>query len=90
MAEAPKCRNFPSCGKRHYGDCGVAQEPRQRKSKPKANAAKKRPKPMQPGVSIAELLARIESLEARVTELEARKKYMREYQRARRAEGRDD
>lgn len=21
MAEAPQCRNFPSCGKRHFGAC---------------------------------------------------------------------
>ena len=39
---------------------------------------------------IEELLARVESLESRVLELENRKKYMREYQRARRLKEKDD
>ena len=44
--------------------------------------------PKHPGLRdelFAEILARIESLEARLLELEKRKKYMRDYQRKRRA-----
>lgn len=40
-------------------------------------------------VGIPELLARIESLEARVLELEKRKKYMRKYMAEKRAEDKD-
>ena len=25
--DAPKCQNFPSCGKRHYGDCAGKASP---------------------------------------------------------------
>jgi len=101
--DAPKCQNFPSCGKRHYGECGVKQEPR-----PKRAARKKTNRPAKAGAVhfvepgepvegvvstltdrelIREALARIESLEERVKVLEGRKRYQRDLMRKRRAEG---
>ena len=44
--DAPMCQNFPSCGKRHYGECGGEQTSRAKqpagkeKSKPKLASAK--------------------------------------------------
>ena len=102
--ESPKCQKIPSCGKRHYGDCDVKQEPRARKPGKSVGPKKKskarggedsgvasRSTDGWPGSGISkpvfdEIMARLESLESRVGELESRKKYMREYQRARRAE----
>ncbi len=81
--EAPKCQRIPSCGKRHFGACGTVHEPKQ-------GTAKIKGKSRRADAGDKELLARIESLESRVLELESRKKYMREYQRDRRSKGRDD
>lgn len=86
--DAPLCQKIPGCGKRHFGDCGTVQEaakPKDARPKKKSKAATAESKLVTQDW-LAELLARIESLEARVLELESRKKYMREYQRDRRAE----
>ena len=92
--EAPKCQAIPSCGKRHYGECGTSQEPRARKPAKSVGPKKKsKASPVLPDGSAqadGELLARIESLESRVLELENRKKYMREYQRGRRAKAKEN
>ena len=108
--EAPTCQKIPSCGKRHFGECGTTQAPRKArpgspKKKSAAVAGGKKSKPAHPrpvqkfalsggnaaGLELVEeLLARVESLESRVGELEARKKYMREYQRDRRLKEKKD
>lgn len=108
--DAPKCQNFPSCGKRHYGPCGSgatgarpgATQARARatkgasattsgpKKKSKVAATSgagsghvlKVPRDAKPYVRqseddptaielLAELLARVESLEARLAEIES-------------------
>lgn len=66
------------CERHHYGRCSAAvvpTEPRVRKSakKPATKAASVA------DATIVALLARVESLEARVLELESRKRYMRKY-----------
>ena len=108
MGQAPKCQRFPSCGKRHYGDCdsgATGERPDGSSRKPKKAASLKKrlkaaPKPADQTEEFADVhghvipfeehvLARLESLEARVGELESRKKYMREYQARKRAEARE-
>jgi len=86
--DAPKCQKIPSCGKRHYGECGTDQAPRPSKAARRKQPARPEKKSAEEArlVGTGELLARIESLEARVLELESRKKYMRDYQARRRAE----
>ncbi len=97
--EAPKCRNFPSCGKRHYGDCGSgASGERPDGSSRKKSAAKKKSQEKKllgrakaaptPEIKVDELLARLESLESRVEKLETRKRYQRELMRKRRSAAR--
>ncbi len=88
--DAPLCR---LCEKRHYGSCADAVVPpelRARKPAKKPVFDRSVVKPVQDSVGNEELIARVESLEARVLELESRKKYMRDYQRARRAEEKAD
>lgn len=94
--DAPLCR---LCEKRHYGTCAGAVVLAKLRARKKAKKAIEQP-PLVPGAvelldkpvpelvdaGIVELFARVESLEARVLELEKRKRYMREYQRAKRAE----
>jgi len=91
--DAPKCR---LCDKKHYGLCQdavVPSEPRVRKSKAKSKGkpdtlvVDARNSHSKMTEQIAECLGRIESLEARVGELEARKKYMKKYMAEKRANG---
>lgn len=91
--EAPKCRKIPSCGKRHYGECGGGSGERpdgssRSSQKKKKSVPEKKVKATPDGSAQAdvELLARVESLESRVLELESRKKYMRDYMAQKRAE----
>ncbi len=83
--DAPKCR---ICGEREFNHvCSGAEIAEATAASTRKPAGlKKKSKPGVEGVSLSELVARVESLEARVGELESRKKYMRDYQRARRAE----
>ena len=93
------CQNFPSCGKRHYGDCASASSQTPRAKKPARRKTSKKSKSGK-SLGVQEMLdildgrsdevkleARIESLEARVLQLESRKKYQRELMRKRREEG---
>ena len=101
--DAPKCQNFPSCGKNHYGPCGdirgTTMPKAARHSEPARPKSQKKSKSVDEaslqkfalsggnaaGLELLEeLIARIESLEDRVEELEGRKKYMRDYMRDRR------
>lgn len=99
--DAPKCQNFPSCGKSHYGPCGSgatgarsgkaqarsAEGPDRSAKRPVR--AKKKSSAEKRAVVPESLEARVEALEFLVDELLAGKRkrsaYMREYQRARRA-----
>lgn len=56
--DAPLCRNFPSCGKRHYGNCTTKQTPRTKQAK----VAQKPPKPKPGDVVYVESLRKAASL----------------------------
>jgi len=95
--EAPKCRNIPSCGKRHYGECsatsGNAAAAEREPALDEPRGKIKLPAPRIPvgsgGLVIAELAERVEMLEQIVDELLAgkrkRSEYMKQYMRDRRA-----
>lgn len=89
--DAPKCRNIPSCGKRHWGDCAgsgnesrAEREPAQEHVETEARIPVDLRSPTE-----LNLEERVESLEQIVDELLAgkrkRSEYMKQYMRDRRA-----
>ncbi len=89
--EAPECQNFPSCGKRHFGECGTTQGKAARpKKKSKLDTVPVRPE-LRAVPPESDLMGRVVILEAMVMELlEARKKrsiYMKNYMREYRERG---
>ena len=87
--EAPKCQQIPSCGKRHYGDCGASIDTApESPARPKGPKKKSTEKSGQFDASTRELLERVEVLETIVTELcrskKIRSEYMKVYMRDKR------
>lgn len=78
--EAPKCQKIPSCGKRHYGDCGSAAtgerpDGSSRKARPKKKSKlverlAAAPKPADQAQEHAEITAHVLPLAERVEVLE--------------------
>lgn len=87
--DAPKCRNIPSCGKRHYGDCAESGNAAQTEAEPAQEHVETEARLAPRLVSQLQLMERLEALEQIVDELLAgkrkRSEYMKRYMRDRRA-----
>ena len=91
--DAPKCRNIPSCGKRHWGECsatsGNAAQAEREPALEKPHGKISLPAPRDMPAMIWSLTERLECLEQIVDELLAgkrkRSEYMKQYMRDRRA-----
>jgi len=84
--DAPKCRNIPSCGKRHYGECATSRSASKTERVPAKS--ENAPRVMRPADQLP-LQDRVTALEQIVDELLAgkrkRSEYMKQYMRDRRA-----